>query len=147
MNIRRIEAGILDRGGDFDTSITPFEARLSKCIELEKTDFIGKNALLTAKPGTHVYGLICNELTPRARYRILDGNIQVGYVTTGAYSPYVKAGIGYVRFDQVGEWTGRSLLLQSLDSETASCEIVELPFYDHEKAIPKGQLVHEWPRS
>ena len=28
MNIRRIEAGILDSGGDFDTSMTPFEGEL-----------------------------------------------------------------------------------------------------------------------
>ena len=59
MNIRRIEAGILDSGGDFDTSMTPFEAGLGKFIDLEKNGFVGPDALLVAKRSKRLYGRVC----------------------------------------------------------------------------------------
>ena len=40
MNTRRIEAGILDSGSDFDSSMTPFEAGLERFIDLDKDSFI-----------------------------------------------------------------------------------------------------------
>ena len=36
MNIRRIEAGILDSGSDFDISMTPYEAGLERFVDLSK---------------------------------------------------------------------------------------------------------------
>ena len=139
MNIRRIEAGILDSGGDFDTSMTPFEAGLGKFIDLEKNGFVGPDALLVAKRSKRLYGLLCRDLTPRSGFGIFDGDNQVGFVTTGAQSPYLDAGIGYVRFDHGGNWSGKSLSMRSGTYGNASCEIVDLPFYDREKVIPRGR--------
>lgn len=48
MNIRRIEAGILDSGSDFDNSMTPFEAGLEKFVDFNKKGFIGHDALRIA---------------------------------------------------------------------------------------------------
>ena len=48
MAIRRIEAGVLDNGTDFDMSMTPFEAGLGAFVDLEKENFIGRTALLSA---------------------------------------------------------------------------------------------------
>ena len=74
MNIRRIEAGILDSGSDFDTSMTPFEAGLERFIDLEKDCFIGREALLNAKRGKRLYGLICKDLAPRSGDVIFAGH-------------------------------------------------------------------------
>jgi aminomethyltransferase len=137
MNIRRIEAGILDSGSDFDTSMTPYEAGLGKFIELNNKRFIGRDALLNAKRGKRLYGLRCSGFTPSGGDAIYDGNIQVGRVTTGAQSPYLDAGIGYTRFNQAGDWNGKTFSIRSANQGTAECDIVELPFYDQEKAIPR----------
>ena len=102
MNIRRIEAGILDSGSDFDTSMTPFEAGLERLIDLKKDQFIGKEALLSAKRGKRLYGLTCKDLTPCRGDAIFAENVQVGVVTTGAQSPFLAVGIGYVRFYEAG---------------------------------------------
>jgi glycine cleavage system aminomethyltransferase T len=59
-------------------------------------------------------------------------------VTAGAQSPYLKAGIGYVRFIESADWSDRTLSLKRATGETYPCEIVELPFYDREKRIPRG---------
>ncbi len=39
---RRIEAGLLNAGSDFDETVTPFAAGLGAMVNLDKQDFIGK---------------------------------------------------------------------------------------------------------
>ncbi len=113
MNIRRIEAGILDSGSDFDSTMTPFEAGLDRFIDLDKGDFIGRDFLVNAKRGTRIYGLRCEGAIPSGGDLVLDSGSLVGRVTTGAYSPFLETGIGYVRFGLPGEWHGKSLVLRS----------------------------------
>ena len=139
MNIRRIEAGILDCGSDFDTSMTPFEAGLDRFIDLEKEGFVGREALLVAERSKRLYGLICRDLVPSGGFRIFDGNDQVGVVTTGARSPHLEAGIGYVRFDQGGDWSGKTLSMRSDTHGNATCQIVDPPFHDRRKNLPRGR--------
>lgn len=138
MEIRRIEAGILDNGTDFDMSMTPFEAGLGAFIDLNKQAFIGRAALLEADRGSRLFGVKCADATPVYRGDVLDGENPVARVTAGAWSPYLKTGIGYVRFQRPGNWAGKKLSLKTEASKTVPCEIVELPFYDREKLIPRG---------
>ncbi|SMC11381.1 aminomethyltransferase family protein [Roseovarius aestuarii] len=137
MNTRRIEAGILDSGSDFDSTMTPFEAGLERFIDLGKEDFIGRDALLAARGGTRLYGLRCDAAIPTGGDLVLDGNACVGTVTTGAHSPYLACGIGYVRFDSPGDWAGKTMTLQSSRLGEIACKITALPFYDHEKRLPR----------
>ena len=138
MEIRRIEAGILDNLTDFDTTMTPFEAGLGAFLELDKEGFIGRETLLKADRRTLLYGLRCRAATPAMNLSVLDGQQAVGRVTAGAWSPFLDCGVGYVRFSQPGNWAGRSLALKTSAAETVPCEIVDLPFYDPNKRIPRG---------
>ena len=45
MTIRRIEGGIFGNLTDIDTTITPFEAGLGFFVNMDKGDFIGREAL------------------------------------------------------------------------------------------------------
>ena len=137
MNIRRIEAGILDSGSDFDSTMTPYEAGLGKFIDLDKGDFIGRDALLSAERVTRIYGLRCAEATPRSGEQVFDAGSRVGTVTTGAYSPFLKTGIGYVRFDHPGEWRDKSLVLRTSRDGDKICSVETLPFYDAKKRLPR----------
>ena len=138
MGIRRIEAGILDNLSDFDMSMTPFQAGLGAFIDLRKADFIGKSALLEADRQALLYGIKCLSDTPYNQAEIMDGQTRVGRVTASGWSPYLESGIGYVRFNQDGDWTGKSLFMKTQRGELAACEIIALPFYDAEKRIPRG---------
>ena len=138
MNIRRIEAGILDSGSDFDNSMTPFEAGLGKFVDFDKKGFIGHDALRIATPGTRLFGLRCCDAIPHGSDLIVCDSISVGKVTTGAFSPYLDCGIGYVRFDKPSDWSGKILTLRSRQFGDVACKIVDLPFYDQEKALPRG---------
>ena len=138
MNTRRIEAGILDSGSDFDISMTPDEAGWERFVDLSKKGFIGRDALKAAANATRIFGLRCIAATPCSGDLILSGSAPVGMVTTGALSPYLKCGIGYARFDQLDEWSGKTLTLKSQQSDKVTCTIVDLPFYDREKRLPRG---------
>ena len=48
-HIRRLEAGILSYGQDMDIENNPFEVRLGWQVDLNKGDFIGKDALVRIK--------------------------------------------------------------------------------------------------
>ena len=80
----------------------------------------------------------CAGATPYPGNEILDGGTCVGHTTTGAWSPFLDTGIGYVRFNEAGDWVGKTLSLKSAEGDAVHCEIVTLPFYDAEKRIPRG---------
>ena len=137
MNIRRIEAGILDSGSDFDTSMAPDEAGLSRFIDRDKKCFIGYEAIKKRKQGNRIHGVVARNYIPRSGDLVHDQKNLLGYVTTGAYSPEFEAGIGYVRFDTAADWIGQDYFIGTLDSSKHPCKIVALPFYDKNKRIPK----------
>jgi len=138
MNVRRVEAGILNNGSDMDWGMTPYHAGLGSFIELDKENFVGRHALSHATKETRLYGLICKTATPDAGDRVLSENRAVANMRIGVWSPTLQAGIGYVHFSQPGNWMGRAV--QLLDSQGVShpAEVVELPFFDAEKRIPRG---------
>lgn len=138
LEIRRIEAGILDNITDMDMSMTPFQAGLERFIDMDKGDFVGREALINADRRTLLYGLKCSDVKPIMNDTVNDVSGPVGRVTAGAWSPYLDTAIGYVRFNSPGEWAGRRLSLVSSGGERHECEIVDLPFYDPEKKIARG---------
>ncbi len=119
-------------------SITPFQAGLGAFIDLNKPDFIGKVALLCADRRPLLYGLKCASTTPDSQAKIMNNNICVGRITVSAWSPFLDCGIGYVRFSHADDWTGKPLMIKTPQGDSVACEIVELPFYDAEKRIPRG---------
>ena len=68
----------------------------------------------------------------------MDEDKTVGQMTAGVDSPTLGCGIGYVVFDEPGEWIGRSLKVGLPDGSVYPCEVVELPFFDREKKIVRG---------
>ena len=140
LEIRRIEAGILDNITDIDPDMNPWQAGLGSFVDLDRDDdFVGRDALLAITDrDTLLYGITCEGATPDSSDAVRDGDDTVGRISAGAYSPYQKCGIGYVRFDQPGDWEGRTLSLVTSDGNTSECRVVSLPFYDPEKRIPRG---------
>ena len=138
LTIRRIEAGILGNMTDMDMSMTPFAAGLEPFINMDKGDFIGRDALLNADRRSRLFGVTCAEAIPGRGSKIMDGGCAVGTLTAGADSPTLSSGIGYVVFDQPGDWPGRELRVRLPDGNEHDCKIVMLPFFDPEKNIVRG---------
>ena len=138
MTARRIEAGILGNLTDMDQSTTPFQVGLEPFIDMDKEDFVGREALLNADRRTLQYGLTCKDAFPGMGSVVMDGDEEVGHLTAGHHSPTLDCGIAYVRFKQPGEWSGRRLMLKLTDGNSYPCEIVNLPFIDPERNIVRG---------
>ena len=138
MTLRRIEAGIFGNLTDIDTTMTPFEAGLEFFVNMEKGDFIGRDALLDKDRRPCLFGLTCKTETPVSGSKVMDGKNIVGHMTAGIQSPTLQIGIGYVRFYQPNDWVGKKLKIHLPDGSSHNVDIVNLPFFDHEKKIVKG---------
>ena len=107
-------------------------------VNMEKDDFIGRDALMKKDRKCCLFGLTCKTETPVSGSLVIDGENIVGHITAGGPAPTFQLGIGYVRFYYPNDWPGRELLLKLPDGNTHKCNIVNLPFFDHEKNIVKG---------
>ena len=138
LTIRRIEGGILGNRTDMDTSMTPFEAGLGALVDLQKGDFVGRDALVNADRQTLLLGLTCSGTTPSSGSQIIDNGTVVGHITAGVPSPTLGLGVGYARFAAPGDWVGREMDLRLPDGSTHVSNIVDLPFFDKERKIVRG---------
>lgn len=142
MTLRRVEAGILDYDMDINPGTTPFDAGLGSLVEFDNPDFIGRDALMKADKRKRLYGLTSNTGIPRVGTQIFDGGQEVARMTIGDWSPSLEKGIGYVLFDEPesanGAWVGRTLQIKTPDGDTHDALVVDLPFLDPEKRIPRG---------
>ena len=138
MTIRRIEGGIFGNLTDIDTSMTPFEAGLGLFVNMDKSDFIGKDSLKEKDKRTCLFGLTCEKAVPAAGSKVILKNKIVGYVTAGVPSPTLQIGIGYVRFYEPESWIGQDLMLELPSGDSYEAKVVNLPFIDLEKKIVRG---------
>ena len=141
MNIRRIEAGILNAGADFNSTTTPYEVNLGKFVDEDKGNFIGKTALATASREPRLHGIKCADGEPLISGAVTHKGNHVGKVTAGAISPYLNHGIGYVLLNTPQLRSGASVEVCCRDGSMYAADLVELPFYDRLAEIPRGKLV------
>ncbi len=139
MNIRRIEAGILNAGSDFNQWTNPYEVGLGVFVDEDKDDFIGKKALETAPRGRRSHGIQCANGEPLISGKIMFGDQAVGIVTAGATSPYLGHGIGIGLLDSAEVMPGATVSIECRDGSTQTAELVELPFYDKAGEIQRGK--------
>lgn len=135
MNIRRIEAGILNNGTDMSPAMTPFAAGLGRFVDLDKEGFIGRDALLTADRRPRLVGLKAHGRVEAGMALALDGET-VGRLTVAALSPCLGHYVGYALFEEAGDWIGCQV---ACGDDGVPGETLDLPFYDPEKLIPRGK--------
>jgi len=132
----RLEAGLCLYGRDIDEDTTPLEARLDFAVQFEKTNFIGKEALLRKKKEKikHIrVGIKANDRgIPRCGHEIWSGEKKVGYLTSGTFSPLLKTGIGmgYVSPEYM-----ENRIDIDIKSERSKfkASVSDMPFYDQTK--------------
>lgn len=139
MDVRRIEAGILNNVSDMDETMNPFQAGLGAFIKLDGPDFIGKAALETADRGVLVHGLRCPAGEPLIEGAVLVNGQPAGRVTAAAFSPLYDAGVAIVRLNSATLAGAGKVTVQCRDGAAHPASIVTLPMYDTDKRIPRGQ--------
>lgn len=133
----RFEANLPLYGHEISQEITPLEARLGFFVKLKKeADFIGKAALLALKekglPRQLVGLTMVDKGIPRAGYPVFNAQgEEVGFVTTGSFSPTLNANIAnaLVAKDYLQEGTA---LWVGVRQRRLEAKVTKLPFYHRE---------------
>ena len=63
---------------------------------------------------------------------------EIGKITSGAFSPTLKCGIGFLRLNSPIKIVGKEVQILKSDGTIENCTVVDLPFFDHEKKIARG---------
>jgi aminomethyltransferase len=125
----RIEAGIPRYGVDVDERVVPLEAGLDHAVDFAKGCFIGQETIAKmhnlGKPRRYLVGLrLDTETVPSAETPLRDGERQIGWITSGLYSPALRRVVSLASVRRGFERPGRML---SVDGG-GRAEVVELPF-------------------
>ena len=133
----RLEMGYLLYGSDMDEETNPLECNLEKAIDLDKEDFIGKEAILKKKEQGIERKLVGFELlqkgVPRHGYRIYSNGKTLGVVTSGNFSPMLKKGIGLGYVLPNYSAPGSEIFID-IRGKVAVAQVVALPFYKKGKS-------------
>ena len=128
----RLEAGMRLCGQDMDEETTLLEAGLGWIVGWEKDDFIGKAALSRQRDEGLIKRLVGFEMDERgiARhgYAVYAGAEQVGTVTSGTQTPFLKKAIGMayvpIKYAKVD-----SELSIDIRGRRVAAHVVKMPWY------------------
>jgi aminomethyltransferase len=138
---RRIEAGLLNAGSDFDDTTTPFAVGLGDFVDFDKPAFVGREALIDAPKDCLTWGIRVSEgIAALGRTIQLDGET-AGRVCSSTWSPFLKCGVAIARMDSADVGPGTSVMVECIDDKKRSAILCAMPFYDEKREIPRGKLV------
>lgn len=138
LGILRVEAGLAAQGAEFGNDIDAFEAGLGFAVDLNKPDFIGREALvrIQSAPRRVLTGLrfIGNE-PPSHGDPVFDGRQRVGTVTSAVRSPMLGCAIAMARVVVESASPGTALEVGRLDGQLKRlpCLTSALPFVDPQR--------------
>ena len=141
-SIRRIEAGMLSYHADMTLANNPYEMGMGRLVDLDmEADFISKAALTLIKERGVSQQLVGLEIdgdpfvgSNDFFWPILKEGIKVGTVTSAIYSPRLQKNIALAMISIDHTASGRVLHVDKL-SETRTCTVVPIPFYDPKKSL------------
>ncbi|WP_440693947.1 aminomethyltransferase family protein [Candidatus Pelagibacter sp. HIMB1695] len=135
---RRIEAGLLSAGQDFDKSTNPFSVGLGKFVDLNKENFIGKEALIAADKKCKTWGIRIKDGIALKGDSLKVNGQNVGRVTSSTWSPYQVCGVGIVHMNNYSLGPGTAVEVTCIDGKIRIGELCKLPMYDSEGEIVRG---------
>lgn len=130
-NTLRLEKKLCLYGNDIDENTDPFAAGLNFAVKMNKGDFIGRDSLLEIREKGIDRKLIGFKLTERGIARhghmIKKDDKEIGFVTSGSFSPTCKEniGLGYVKIDQSDIGNELGIIIRG---RSVKAEIVKTPF-------------------
>ncbi len=128
----RFEAALPLYGQEISRDISPLEARLGWTVKLDKEDFIGKAALTAQKAQGLRRTLVGFEMidrgVPRSHYKIEKEGEEIGFVTTGNFSPSLNKNIGMAFVNSVYAAEGMEIDIV-IRKKALKARVIGLPFY------------------
>mgnify|MGYP001203029587 FL=1 len=132
-DILRLEAGLPLHGNEISKDINPYQANLERFVSLGRDDYIAnlslKNIFEKGKDISLIGLKVFDRIIPRHHNKIFNlSNKEIGYVTSGSYSPHLDTsiGMGYV---QTNESDIANKINLQIRNKIVEAEIIKLPFY------------------
>jgi len=140
LNLRRMEASILNLGHDFDWQHNPTQVGLGWMINEAKGGYRAKDLLLRAKqagPKTQLAGLFLSgaDVPIDGDRVVLDGR-DVGLVTSATVSPELRHPIAIAFLETPAAAHGTALQIVA-DDRKLDARVVPMPFFDPERKLSK----------
>jgi aminomethyltransferase len=127
----RLEAGYSLYGHELSDSINPLEANLNWVVSFNKSDFIGKASLLKVKenkPQRTLIGLkLIDKGIARDGCKIFSNDKEVGYVTSGTFSPSLNQAIAIALVESQVKQDNSEIYVEIRD-KMKKAAICKLPF-------------------
>jgi aminomethyltransferase len=166
LGLARIEAGLILTAVDYISAhhaliesqkSSPFELGLGWTVSLGKDNFVGRKALLAETKRPPVWRLVGLEIdwpsieqlyeavglapqAPNAAWRVsvplYKGSRQIGYATSGCYSPILKKYIALATVEADYSRLGTQLMIEVTvehQRKQAPAQVVKTPFFDPER--------------
>jgi aminomethyltransferase len=136
-NTLRLEAKLPLYGHEISDTINVWEAGLDRFCKMEKSEFIGREALQEAHDQGLRRMLVGLEMIDRgiARdgYRVMNSaGGQIGYVTSGSYAPFLKKNIALAYVPPEHASLDSELLVE-IRGPGVRAKVVPTPFYKKQK--------------
>lgn len=133
----RFEARLPLYGNELSAAISPLEAGTGMFVKLDKPEFIGKAALIEQKAAGLSRKLVGLEMIERgiarSHYAIHKDGVEIGFVTSGSFSPTLNKNIalGLVRsnFAVMGEE-----MEVVIREKPVKAKVIPTPFYQRSQA-------------
>jgi len=135
---RRIEAGLLSAGQDFTNKTNPYSVGLGRFVDIDKDNFIGKEALQKENKKCLTWGIRVEGGTAIRGKSLKINNKIVGEVTSSTWSPYQVCGVGIVRMQNSDLGPGTILDVDCTNGKIHVGELCKLPMYDSKGDIVRG---------
>ena len=135
---RRIEAGLLSAGQDFTNKTNPYSVGLGRFVDIDKENFIGKEALLKANKKCLTWGIRVDGGTAIRGKSLKINSKVVGEVTSSTWSPYQVCGVGIVHMQDSNYGPGTLLDVDCTNGKIHKGELCKLPMYDVKGEIVRG---------
>jgi len=144
-DIRRIEAGILNWGTDIRLENNPYEMSLERLVdEDKKSPYIGQESLRRIKAAGVKRKLAGVEIAGdpiefnSTHWPVKAADKVVGHITSAIHSPRLKKNIGYALVPTEHAALGTKLTITLPSGGDRPATVVQKPFVDPEKEIPKS---------
>ncbi|MGO8796680.1 MAG: glycine cleavage system aminomethyltransferase GcvT [Candidatus Sulfotelmatobacter sp.] len=136
-NTLRLEGSLSLYGHEISDTINVWEAGLDRFCKMEKSEFIGRDALERVKAAGLKRTLVGLEMVERgiARdgYKVQDGaGREIGYVTSGSPAPFLKKNIAMAYVPPEFAPTGTPLKVE-IRGQGVGAQVVPMPFYKRPK--------------
>lgn len=132
-DVLRLEAAYPLYGHELLENVSPLESGAAWAVKTKKGNFVGRDAVLAARsrgPESSLVGLrMVDRAIPREHYPVLstDGDA-IGVVTSGTFSPTIKAGIAMARISKEFGKPDTEVVVD-IRGRRQLAVVVNLPFY------------------